>query len=49
CSTMFRTDPQHLCASLEAVRAGQGYNQILVPEHQKRWARIALNRMLALA
>ncbi len=46
CSTMFRTDPQHLCASLLAIRDGQPINRISVPRQQKRWARLALERML---
>lgn len=49
CSTMFRTDPQHLCASLEAIAADSGeYHQVKVPEPQKDWAKVALERMLAL-
>jgi len=48
CSTMFRTDPQHLYASLQAVRQGHGYNQVQVPAEQQRWARAALDRMLSL-
>ena len=53
CSTMFRTDPQHLCAALRSVRDalhGQQHisNQIKVPQQQKRWARLSLERMLNL-
>ncbi|MFQ5581920.1 MAG: quinolinate synthase NadA [Mariprofundaceae bacterium] len=49
CSTMFRTDPQHLCASLTAIREGEQVNRISVPHDQKRWARLSLERMLNLA
>jgi quinolinate synthase len=48
CSTMFRTDPQHLCAALTAIRNGRVINQITVPHQQKRWARLSLERMLNL-
>ncbi len=46
CSTMFRTDPQHLCASLSAIRDGEPVNRITVAHEQKRWARLSLERML---
>ncbi|MCX8048988.1 MAG: quinolinate synthase NadA [Methylohalobius sp.] len=49
CSTMFRTDPQHLAWVLENLVAGQVVNQIKVPEQTARLARLALERMLALA
>ncbi len=49
CSTMFRTDPQHLCASLQAIAEGKGYHQITVPDAQKGWAKVSLERMLQLA
>ncbi len=54
CSTMFRTDPQHLCAALTSIRDSlDGHpaisNQITVPQQQKRWAKLALERMLHLA
>ncbi len=53
CSTMFRTDPQHLCAALTSVRDAlhgrqQISNQIIVPKQQKRWAALSLERMLNL-
>jgi quinolinate synthase len=46
CSTMFRTDPQHLCASLQAIARGEGYHRISVPDAQKGWAKVSLERML---
>jgi len=49
CSTMFRTDPQHLCASLEALADGRIENQVKVADEDKELARIALERMLQLA
>jgi len=49
CSTMFRTDPAHLCASLEGVLAGRIENQVRVPDEDKHWALISLERMLSLA
>jgi len=49
CSTMFRTDPQHLCASLEALTDGRVENRITVTGKDKKYARIALKRMLQLA
>ncbi|MDQ6953919.1 MAG: quinolinate synthase NadA [Mariprofundaceae bacterium] len=49
CSTMFRTDPQHLYATLLAIKDGNTDHQIIVPSAQKHWAKISLERMLNLA
>ncbi|HLF96104.1 MAG TPA: quinolinate synthase NadA [Methylococcaceae bacterium] len=49
CSTMFRTDPQHLLWVLENLVAGHVVNRIQVPEEDARPARLALDRMLQLA
>lgn len=49
CSTMFRTDPQHLLWVLENLIAGRVVNRIRVPDEEARWARLALNRMLQVA
>ena len=49
CSTMFRTDPQHLCASLEGISGNGTINQVKVPDEDKHHAKIALERMLSLA
>jgi quinolinate synthase len=46
CSTMQRIDPQHLAWALENLAAGRIVNQIKVPEHEARLAKIALQRML---
>ena len=46
CSTMFRISPQHLCWTLESLCAGQVANRITVDPETKRWALVALNRML---
>jgi quinolinate synthase len=46
CSTMFRVSPNHLLWILEGLIAGELHNQIVVPEEQKRGAKLALDRML---
>jgi quinolinate synthase len=46
CSTMFRVSPNHLLWVLEGLLEGTIHNQIIVPEETKRWARVALDRML---
>ena len=46
CTTMFRISPQHLCWALENLVDGNVVNQIKVKENVKRWARVALDRML---
>jgi len=48
CSTMFRTDPQHLYTALLSIAEGNINNQIRVPATDKRWARLSLDRMLNL-
>ena len=48
CSTMFRVSPNHLLWILEGLVEGRIHNQITVPEDQKRAARLALDRMLAI-
>ncbi len=49
CSTMFRVSPNHLLWVLESLMAGDVPNRIVVPEPTKRWARVALDRMLETA
>lgn len=46
CSTMFRTDPQHLCWVLENLVAGHIVNQVTVPAEQAALAKFALDNML---
>jgi quinolinate synthase len=46
CSTMFRVSPNHLLWVLEGLLKGEIHNQITVPDETKRWARLALDRML---
>jgi len=46
CSTMFRVSPNHLLWILEGLVDGEIHNQIIVPDDQKRAARLALDRML---
>ncbi len=48
CTTMFRISPQHLLWALENLTAGQVVNRIRVDDRTRRWARVALERMLSL-
>lgn len=48
CATMYRIAPQNLAWALESLVAGRVVNQITVPEETARWARVALDRMLAI-
>jgi quinolinate synthase len=48
CSTMNRIDLPHLVWALESLRDGNVVNRITVPADTAHWARIALDRMLAL-
>lgn len=47
CSTMFRIAPENLLWSLENLRDGEVLNQITVDEQVAHYARVALDRMLA--
>jgi quinolinate synthase len=47
CSTMFRIDAAHLAWILEGLVEGEVRNRITVDEETARWARVALERMLA--
>ena len=49
CTTMFRISPQHLCWALENLAEGNVVNQIKVKDDVKRWAKVALDRMLEIA
>ena len=46
CSTMFRVSPNHLLWVLDALRDGVVHNRIVVPDREKEWTRVALDRML---
>jgi quinolinate synthase len=46
CSTMYRISPQHLCWTLESLVEGRVVNRVSVDAETKRWARVALDRML---
>jgi quinolinate synthase len=48
CTTMFRITPQHLLWALDNLGAGNVVNRILVDERTRHYARVALDRMLAL-
>ncbi|MBA2395181.1 MAG: quinolinate synthase NadA [Ktedonobacteraceae bacterium] len=49
CSTMYRIHPAYLAWVLEALLDGEVINQVSVDADTAHWARIALERMLALA
>ncbi len=49
CSTMVRVSPNHLLWVLEGLIDGEVRNRTVVPEPTRTWARVALDRMLALA
>src|SRR5688572_221868 len=49
CSTMFRVSPNHLLWVLEGLLDGHVHNRITVPDHQKRWTKVALDRMLSIS
>jgi quinolinate synthase len=46
CTTMYRISPQHLAWALENLVQGRVVNRIKVRPNVKRWARVALDRML---
>jgi quinolinate synthase len=47
CSTMFRVSPNHLLWVLEGLLEGEVHNRITVPDEQKHWTKVALDRMLS--
>jgi quinolinate synthase len=49
CSTMFRVSPNHLLWILEELVEGRVNNRIVVPDEQKHWNRVALERMLSIS
>jgi quinolinate synthase len=46
CATMYRISPESLLDILEYLKEGVVKNQIVVSDSEKRWARVALERML---
>ena len=46
CTTMYRISPQHLAWALENLVEGRVVNRVQVKPGVKRWARVALDRML---
>jgi quinolinate synthase len=48
CSTMYRIHPAYLAWTLEALLKGEVINQVSVDAETAVWARVALERMLAL-
>jgi quinolinate synthase len=48
CTTMYRIDMPHLCWVLENLLAGKVVNEIKVDADTRRWALVALERMLSI-
>jgi quinolinate synthase len=48
CTTMFRISPQHLLWALDNLVEGRVVNRIRVDDDTRRWAKVALERMLSL-
>ena len=48
CTTMYRIDLPHLCWVLENLVNGKVVNEIKVDDHTRKWATVALERMLAI-
>ncbi len=48
CSTMFRVSPNHLLWVLEGLLEGQVHNHVVVSDRDKKFARLALDRMLTI-
>ena len=48
CTTMYRIDLPHLCWVLENLVEGKVVNEIKVDEQTRKWALVALERMLAI-
>jgi quinolinate synthase len=48
CTTMYRIDLKHLCWALDHLVEGKVVNQVSVDPETKRWALVALERMLRL-
>lgn len=48
CGTMYLINPQNLCWVVEELVRGRVVNEVAVPPDIRRWARVALERMLAI-
>jgi quinolinate synthase len=48
CATMYRISPQHLCWALENLARGRMVNEVKVAPDIRKWAGVALQRMLAI-
>jgi quinolinate synthase len=48
CTTMFRIDLPHLCWAIENLAEGRVVNEIRVDAATRKWATVALERMLAI-
>src|SRR5439155_10145991 len=48
CTTMYRIDLPHLCWTIENLLEGNVVNEIKVAAHTRKWAVVALDRMLAI-
>src|SRR5438046_2513215 len=48
CTTMFRIDLPHLCWTLANLVEGKIVNEIKVESHARKWAMVALDRMLSI-
>ena len=48
CTTMFRIDLPHLCWAIENLAEGKVVNEIKVDANTRKWATVALERMLAI-
>lgn len=49
CTTMFRIDLPHLCWVLENLVEGEVVNEVRIEGETRRWATVALDRMLSMA
>jgi quinolinate synthase len=49
CATMYRIDAPHLCWAMENLAEGHVVNHIVVPSDERYWAKLALDRMMALS
>ena len=49
CATMYRIDAPHLCWVMENLAEGHIVNHIVVPSDDKEWAKVALDRMMAIS